>query len=322
MDIYSKTSDDHAREQAEREVEPLDSNKDYLTTDKVKENQTHYCVSFVPPNYERTEQVESLLFTYFLVEKQSINSLFDLVKEAKDALEVVDNNEADREDFFEIEKKRVEEKLYTTLIKKYVNYKKDQKVYLDGKLVEHFGVKIEDQPLQGALKVRSVHKNATKALTKAKEHSKADGYTVFVGETGKWMPFNPDKYRLENYETTNKELNGLVKGHLEEREKAKKAFGLRTELLKRQGKKIAEDLKNENLENVKNGMFDGPDHFLQRRIPNTDISLTQIDDWTKDPNETQEVQAGEVDGLAGIEGTTKPSLKNVPEVSTEPPVSI
>lgn len=316
MDIYSKDIDEHARELAEKETEPLDPNKDYLEVDKVKENQTHYCISFIPPNFNRAEQVESLLFTYFLLEKQSITNLYELVKEAKEALETVDTPEQDP---LEIDRKRLEEKFYTTLVKRFANYKKDNKVYLDGKLVEHFGKEIEKQPLQGALKVRSVHKNATKALTRAKEHSKADGYTVFVGETGKWMPFNPDKYRIENYETTNKELNELVRGHLEEREKAKKAFGLRTELLKRQGKKIAEDIKNENLENIKKGMFDSPDYFLQRKLPENDVRLTEIDDWSKDPNETAEVRDGEVDGLAGIEGA-KPSLKNVPQL--EAPVNI
>ena len=317
MDLYSKDIDEQARELAEEQTEPLDPNKDYLEVDKVKENQTHYCISFIPPNYNRIEQVESLLFTYFLLEKQSITNLYELVKEAKDALDTVDTPEQDP---LEIDRKRLEEKFYTTLVKRFANYKKDNKVYLDGKLVEHFGKNIEKQPLQGALKVRSVHKNSTKALTKAKEHSKADGYTVFVGETGKWMPFNPDKYRIENYETTNKELNELVRGHLEEREKAKKAFGLRTELLKRQGKKIAEDIKNENLENIKKGMFDGPDHFLQRKLPETDVRLTEIDDWSKDPNETAEVREGEVDGLAGMEVSKKPSLKNMPQVET--PVNI
>jgi len=316
MDIYSKDIDALAKQQVEDEFKPL-PDKDYLDVDKVKENQTHYCVSFIPPQFSRLEQVETLLFSLFLVDKQSITELYNLVNDAKNAVEAVENDpEEQQQDPLHIEKKRINEKFYNTLLKKYTDYKDNNKVYLNNKLVEYYGKDIEKMPLQGALKVRGFFKNSTKALTKAKELSKSDGFTVFIGETGKWMPVNPDKFRLENYETTNKELNELVKGTVAEREKAKKAFGLRTELLKRQGKKIAEDLKNENLENIKKGMFDGPEHFLQRRIETNDVSLTQIDDWSKDPNETREVKDGEIDLLALDEAAKPTSLTRLLDAPT------
>jgi len=311
MESYSKNIDEESMKQAEIDTEPL-PDKDYLDVDKVKESQTHYCISFLPPQFSRTEQVETLLFSYFLAEKQSISGLYDLVKSAKDSLEPA--NQETEDDPLQIEKKRIEESFYTNLIKTYQGYKKDNKVYLDNKLVEYFGDDIEKQPLQGALKVRGVFKNSTKAMTKAKEFSKSDGFTVFIGETGKWMPFNPDKYRIDNYKTTNKEFNELMKSTLQEREKSEKAFGLRTELFKRQGKKIAEDIKNKNLEDIKKGMFDGPDHFLQRKLPIEDIRLTKIDDWSKDPNETAEAKEGEVNMLPDKHGP-KPSIKNIPEKS-------
>lgn len=312
MDLYSKDIDKIARETAEKETKPLDPNEDYLHADKVKEGQSHYCISFLPGNNDIKEKIEALRFAYYIFDKQDIGELY----EAKQRLDNCTDSLED--DPFQIEKKRVIEDFYVTLLSNYKEFKDEQKGYLDSKMVEHFGKEIEKYPIEGALKVRGVYKNATKAVNKSKDLSKTDGFTVFVGEMGKWMPFNPDKYQLENYETTNKDLNNLMRGHLQEREKAKKSFGLRTELLRRQGAKIAEEIKQKNIEDIKAGMFDGPEYYLQRRITNEDVNLTKIEDWSKDPNETAEVRENEVDLLAGLENKEnkpKPSLKNIPVVN-------
>lgn len=315
MDIYSKEIDEEIRRKVDEEFVPLDPNKDHLDADPIKEDQSHFCISFLPPNESRNEQVEALLYTYFILNKTNINDLYELVKNAKEQLDKIAEDPEEKDDPLEIEKKRTEEEFYQQLLNDYQTYKKENKAFLNDRLVKHFGKDIEKIPLQGALKVRGAYKSEKKAFNKGKNLSKLDGFTVFVGEMGKWMPFNPDKNRLENYKTTEEELNKLMIGQLEEREKAKNSFGLRTELLKRQGKKVAEEIKNKNLEDIKKGMFDSPEYYTQKKVPLTDAPLTVIDDWSEDPNETPEVDPskGEVDGLAGM--NTRPNLNNVPVVN-------
>jgi len=62
----------------------------------------------------------------------------------------------------------------------------------------------------------------------ASEHAKKVNtmdptFHVFVGEAGKWLPFdpNPDSEYVKNSEYANEELNNMMKGYLENQEKAK-----------------------------------------------------------------------------------------------------
>jgi hypothetical protein len=294
---YSEEIDRQARELAENETPKLNPKENHLVNDKVKTEHGYYCVSFLPPMENELEKIETVSFTYFMVQKMKINEMFNFIKEIKERYDQIENQDAET---INIAANRLQEEMASQVLKMYHEYKQDNRVYLNNRMDEHLGRNMAKQPLQGAFKIRAICKSDKKALNKAKELSKKDGFTVMVGETGKWQPFNPDKFHVQNYESTNTELNELMRKTLEEREKAKNAFGLRTELLKRQGKKLAEDTFNTNLENIKKGMFDSPDNFLQKKISTNDISLTQIDDWSKDPNETEKVKDGEVN-LVGID---------------------
>ena len=63
---------------------------------------------------------------------------------------------------------------------------------------------------------------------KACEHAKKvqtmdPAFNVYVGEAGKWLPFDPDpnSEQVKDSEYANEELNNLMKGYLENQEKAK-----------------------------------------------------------------------------------------------------
>ena len=62
------------------------------------------------------------------------------------------------------------------------------------------------------------------ACEHAKKLQTIDPYfNVFVGETGKWLPFdpNPDSEAVKDSEYANEQLNNLMKGYMENQEKAK-----------------------------------------------------------------------------------------------------
>lgn len=70
-----------------------------------------------------------------------------------------------------------------------------------------------------------------------------DRHHVFVGETGKWLPYNPDpnSEAVKDSEYANEQLNALMKGHKENMEKARLFHELR------KTEKMMDNI-NENLE--------------------------------------------------------------------------
>jgi len=82
------------------------------------------------------------------------------------------------------------------------------------------------------------------ACKQAKEIQQLDPYhNVFVGEGGKWLPFDPDpnSESVKDSEYANETLNSIMKGHKENQEKAKIFHELR------KNEKMIDNM-NENLE--------------------------------------------------------------------------
>ena len=74
------------------------------------------------------------------------------------------------------------------------------------------------------VKVRGVFATYEDACAHCKKLREVDPYFhVFVGEVGKWLPYdpNPDSESVKNSEYANEQLNNMMKGYLENQEKAK-----------------------------------------------------------------------------------------------------
>jgi len=74
------------------------------------------------------------------------------------------------------------------------------------------------------IKVRGVFATYEDACAHCKKLREVDPYFhVFVGEVGKWLPYdpNPDSESVKNSEYANEQLNNMMKGYLENQEKAK-----------------------------------------------------------------------------------------------------
>lgn len=73
------------------------------------------------------------------------------------------------------------------------------------------------------LKIRGVYADKADADKRAEELQKLDpDFDVFVGEVGKWLPWDPDPNSVNDQVYQEKELNDLMKGYKDNLDKAKK----------------------------------------------------------------------------------------------------
>lgn len=82
----------------------------------------------------------------------------------------------------------------------------------------------EEQTSLLGMKVRGVFDDYEVACRKAKELQEMDpAFHVFVGEVGKWLPYDPDPESkfVKSSEYANEELNNIMKNYLINQEKAK-----------------------------------------------------------------------------------------------------
>lgn len=72
------------------------------------------------------------------------------------------------------------------------------------------------------IKVRGVFNTDVQAKEHAKKLQSVDPYSnVFVGDMGKWLPIDPDPETIKDSEYANEQLNTMMKGYMENQEKAK-----------------------------------------------------------------------------------------------------
>ena len=103
-----------------------------------------------------------------------------------------------------------------------------------------------------AIKIRGVFLTYELACEHAKKLQTVDPYfNVFVGDMGKWLPFDPAPDSIKDSEYANQELNSMMKSYIENQEKAKLYHEHRKNELVR--KNILDNLntKRDNLKDLK-----------------------------------------------------------------------
>lgn len=81
----------------------------------------------------------------------------------------------------------------------------------------------EDKEIRNyGVKIRGCFSSYEEACEHAKLLQKNDKYhNVFVGDMGKWLPFNSNPDSVENSEYENQDLNALMKGYKENQDRSK-----------------------------------------------------------------------------------------------------
>ena len=112
----------------------------------------------------------------------------------------------------------------------------------------------ENKTSLSGIKIRGVFSTYDLACEQAKKIQDIDPYfNVFVGEMGKWLPFDPlpDSEAVKSSEYANEQLNNLMKGYLENQEKAKVFHEQRKTEMMRQNILDNLGVKNTNCEEMK-----------------------------------------------------------------------
>jgi hypothetical protein len=102
------------------------------------------------------------------------------------------------------------------------------------------------------VKVRGVFGNTKEAELKAKKLQNKDKYhNIFMGEVGKWTPWDPNPNEVHEQEYNNEQLNTLMKKYKENEDSREKFFEERTK-----GTKKKEESVTDNFGSMFNGQGD------------------------------------------------------------------
>jgi hypothetical protein len=92
------------------------------------------------------------------------------------------------------------------------------------KLEDDFYAKNNFRTSVRGLKVRGVYSSQQEAVARSKKLQRADPiHNIFVGEIGKWLPWNPDPNDVSEQEYAEEQLNTLMKKY-KENEEAREEF--------------------------------------------------------------------------------------------------
>lgn len=92
------------------------------------------------------------------------------------------------------------------------------------KLEDEFYAKNNFRTSVRGLKVRGVYSSQQEAVARSKKLQRADPiHNIFVGEIGKWLPWNPDPNDVSEQEYAEEQLNTLMKKY-KENEEAREEF--------------------------------------------------------------------------------------------------
>jgi hypothetical protein len=146
------------------------------------------------------------------------------------------------------------------------------------------------------LKIRGVFTTREEADERADQLSKTDDFHVFVGEVGKWLPWDPDPNDVKDQVYQEKELNDLMKGYKDNLEKAKKM----------QQQRKSDMIQNTSLnDNKKSQTQDRLRKKLEERK-----QKKKMEDLAKKKNEMMDVRVEEIDEEFLADGNSKSGNKN------------
>jgi len=126
------------------------------------------------------------------------------------------------------------------------------------------------------VKVRGVYSNTKEAELKAKKLQTKDKYhNIFMGEVGKWTPWDPSPNDVKDQEYNNDQLNTLMKKYKENEDSREKFFEERT----KGSKGSASSPGAASVSDSFGSMFSGQgDLAHQRKVEKASVTIEKVDD--------------------------------------------
>ena len=145
----------------------------------------------------------------------------------------------------------------------------------------------ENKTTLSGVKVRGTFSTYESACEHAKKLQNIDPYfNVFVGESGKWLPFdpNPESENFKDSEYANEQLNKMMKSYMESQEKAKLFHEQRKNELVRQNLVDNIKLRKDNLDELTNKLSLGDEdkENLEESILNIENQIKIMEEKQKE----------------------------------------
>ena len=117
------------------------------------------------------------------------------------------------------------------------------------------------------LKIRGVFGSQEEAVAKSKKLQRNDPiHNIFVGEIGKWLPWDPNPKDIAEQEYAEDQLNQLMKGYKNNEESREKFYSEHPNLKKQADKKVVTSMVEGDV-SATNAIFNGPaDLAMERKM--------------------------------------------------------
>lgn len=216
----------------------------FLSPEKVLNKKEHFFFEKFLENYEVEWKMKNL--EKYLVESvQNINTQLD-----NRIRDLEKENQVEQADICRRNRIKIDGVLseYETFVKKNrqdINQTKITEAYNDfmfanqTKLEDEFYAINDFHTSMRGLKIRGVTGNPKEAEVRAKKLQSKDKYhNIFIGEVGKWLPWDPSPHQVADQEYAQDQLNTLMRKYKENEDDKEKFFEERVKGDKKNQKKI------------------------------------------------------------------------------------
>ena len=201
----------------------------FLSPEKVLANKDVYMFGQFVKSYEFQSRTKNLE-TYLMKTANEVNEKLEAEANALDAKDLSGAANTCRnsklrvdklmDDFHQFVKKNERELKESKLKEAYDDYLFTNKA----KLEDEFYAKNEFRTTMRGLKVRGVYASQAEAVARSKKLQRQDTlHNIFVGEVGKWLPWDPEPAEVSEQEYADEQLNTLMKKY-KETEEARELF--------------------------------------------------------------------------------------------------
>lgn len=260
----------------------------FLSPEKVLDKKELFFFQTFLKTYEIDWKIKNL--EKFLVDTvQSLNADLD-----QKASELEKKEQFDLAEICRKNRLRVEDVLtnYTSFIQKSrsdltktkITEAYDDFIYANkSKLEEEFYAKNEFRTSMRGVKVRGVYGNPKEAEIKAKKLQGKDKYhNIFMGEVGKWTPWDPSPNEVKDQEYNNDQLNTLMKKYKENEDSREQFFDQRTKGSKQV---VGASTSSSSSESFDSMFGASGDLAIQRKVEKPVMTVEKVVDEVSDEKE-------------------------------------
>lgn len=215
--------------------------EDFLENDNPIPGQNFVCLSFVSPEKilkkKEIYYVREFLRSFFKSKNEEIQNYKKMNNAIQTFYELAKTNFSDNDQFSDIlndlqKYSKISKASYesvnnlTTISYDKINSYFNDFVYKNETMIEkQFSKENDFQTTMRGLKIRGVYDTQREAEVRAKVlHRKDKNFSVFVGQVGFWLPWQPASDKIKNQEYAENELNTLVKKYKENQQQKEEHF--------------------------------------------------------------------------------------------------